>query len=64
MQGMNDLFMPIILTYFLDWNADTGDPIDPSGKPIDVHSHILMISSGRKVHAPTWFDEGAQNFHR
>lgn len=33
-QGMNDLFVPLILTYFPNWN-DEGDPIDSEGKVLE-----------------------------
>ncbi|EAY12369.1 hypothetical protein TVAG_246010 [Trichomonas vaginalis G3] len=39
LQGMNDLFVPIILAYIPDWDDD-GNPIDSEGKIID-HEKLM-----------------------
>ncbi|KAH0797041.1 TBC domain containing protein [Histomonas meleagridis] len=42
LQGMNDLFVPIITAYFPDWNED-GEPIDSIGTVIDVDKFMHLI---------------------
>jgi hypothetical protein len=43
LQGMNDLFVPIIHTYFPKWDPETGCPIDDQGKVIDHTPEIPLI---------------------
>jgi hypothetical protein len=40
---MNDLFVPIILTYFPHWNPDTGCPVDEAGEPIAYEDEVPLI---------------------
>lgn len=39
-QGMNDLFVPLILTHFPNWN-DEGDPVDSEGKVLSNYEDQL-----------------------
>ena len=42
LQGMNDLFVPIILTYFPKWNDD-GFPVDDNNNVINIDDYISEI---------------------
>ena len=42
LQGMNDLFVPILLAYMPDWD-ENGDPIDKDGKVVDYKSYMPEI---------------------
>jgi hypothetical protein len=42
LQGMNDLFVPIILAMIQNW-TDEGEPVDESGEPIDVAPLMPLI---------------------
>lgn len=39
-QGMNDLFVPIILSYFPNWNDD-GDPVDSDGNVLTNYEDLI-----------------------
>ncbi|OHS98420.1 hypothetical protein TRFO_35202 [Tritrichomonas foetus] len=42
-QGMNDLFVPIMLTYLPKWDEETGDPIDDNGKVVDHEQYLPKL---------------------
>jgi hypothetical protein len=42
LQGMNDLFVPILLAFLPDWNDD-GEPVDETGNPIDHRPYLSTI---------------------
>jgi hypothetical protein len=43
LQGMNDLFVPIIHAYFPRWKPETGQPIDEAGDPVEYRSKLPII---------------------
>jgi hypothetical protein len=43
LQGMNDLFVPIILTYFPNWNPETGCPVNEDGEPVEYEDDVSEI---------------------
>jgi hypothetical protein len=43
LQGMNDLFVPIMLAYFPRWDEATGNPIDDSGRPVKMAPQIPIL---------------------
>jgi hypothetical protein len=42
LQGMNDLFVPILITYLPDWNEE-GSPIDSAGNVIEYQRYLPTI---------------------
>lgn len=42
LQGMNDLFVPIILSFLPHWN-DEGIPIDSNGEPVEYEPYMYKI---------------------
>ena len=45
LQGMNDLYVPIILTYFPNWNED-GKPVDENNNEITDYNEKLPLMFG------------------
>ena len=43
LQGMNDLFVPILLGFLPDWDEKTGNPIDKSGAVKEDYADYLPI---------------------
>ena len=43
LQGMNDIFVPIILTYYPKWNKEEGIPIDENNNEIDSNKYLPKI---------------------
>jgi hypothetical protein len=43
LQGMNDLFVPILLAFLPDWDEETGKPVDAAKAPIDYHPFLPTI---------------------
>lgn len=43
LQGMNDLFVPILLGFLPDWDEKTGKPIDKDGQTRDDYQQYLPI---------------------
>jgi hypothetical protein len=42
LQGMNDLFVPILLAFLPDW-GDDGDPLDSDGQVLDFQPFLPVI---------------------